>query len=381
MKRLLCGLLALALAGAPVVRADEAIAPFGHAGDVQRLDDEERRVWDQSRELDDLMRKSGRLNQDQILTVYLQDIANRLYPEFDGNLRLHIVRSPFLNAFAVPNGSLYVNEGLIARADNEAQLATVIAHEGAHFTHRHGYRNQQEVKSASGFALVVAMLGVPLVGDLLALSSIAGYSRDMEREADREGFVRLERAGYDVREAPRVFEHLARDVKASEIKEPFFFSSHPRLQERLESFNELVTGRDGGLVNETDYLSRTAALRLDVLREELAMGRHRNVLVMLAPENRDKFPPEADFYLAEAYRLRGGDGDAQRAFAAYSSATGRAPGFAPPWRALGVHALKQGQHAKAIEHFQHYLALAPEASDRPYVEQYLAIARSKLKPQ
>ncbi|HRH82022.1 MAG TPA: M48 family metallopeptidase [Thiobacillaceae bacterium] len=379
MRRLAAAMLACCVAGSGLVRADETVRPFGGGRDTQHLETEERRVWEQSVDLDEAMRKAGKLNEDAELVAYLQAVANRLFPEFQGELRLHIVRSPFLNAFAVPNGSLYVNEGLIARADNEAQLATVIAHEGAHFTHRHGYRSQQEAKSTTGFALVVAMLGVPLVGDLLALSSITGYSRDMEREADRQGFQRLERAGYDPREAPAVFEHLAREVKASEIKEPFFFSSHPRLEERIESFRELSSGRDGGIVNEAEYLRRTAALRLDVLREELAMGRHRNVLVMLAPENRGKFPPEADYYLAEAYRLRGGEGDTQRAFAAYSSVTARAAGFAPPHRALGVHYLKQGNYGQAIEHFDTYLRLAPTAGDRAYVEQYLAIARSKLK--
>jgi predicted Zn-dependent protease len=374
MKRWSAALLA-ALAAVPSYA--EEVPPFADTLHARRLDTEEARLWEHSDELDQAMGKAGKLNQDSELKAYLQGIADRLFPEFQGSLRLSIVKSPFLNAFAVPNGSLYINEGLIARADNEAQLAAVIAHEGVHFTHRHGYRNQQEVKSASGFALVVAMLGVPLVGDILALTSISGYSRDLESQADEEGFARLKRAGYDIREAPRVFEHLAREVKASEIKEPFFFSSHPRLEERLENFRKLSAGGDGGTVNEADYLRRTAALRLDVLREELAMGRFRNVLVMLSTEHRAKFPPEADFYLGEAYRLRGKEGDAELAFAAYSSAGARAPQFPPPNRALGVLYLKRADYPRAIRYLEAYLRLAPEAEDRRYVEQYLAIARTR----
>lgn len=377
MRPYFSGLLAAALALTPPgLRADE-IAPFADTGEARRQDSEEARLWEQSRELDEAMRKSGRLNADTELNAYLQRIADRLFPEFNGSLRLHTVKSPLLNAFAVPNGGLYINEGMIARADNEAQLATVIAHEGAHFTHRHGYRSQQRTKNATGFALAVSLLGVPLVGDLLAMSSIFGYSRDLEREADKEGFLRLERAGYAVREAPKVFEHLASEVAASDISEPFFFSTHPRLRERVESFNELVAGREDGTVNAEEYLRRTASLRLDVLREELAMGRHKSVLAMLAPENRAKFPPEADFYLGEAYRLRAAEGDTTRAFAAYSGASARAPWFAPPQRALGVHHLKQANYPEAIHYLENYLRLAPEAKDRKYVEQYLGIAKSR----
>lgn len=378
MRRFVVCVLAVQIALPMPGMAGEAIEPFADSQQVRQLDPDERRLWDQSAELDQAMRKAGKLNTDPELNAYLHDIAGRLFPEFRDDLRLYIVKSPFLNAFAVPNGSLYINEGLIARADNEAQLATVIAHEGIHFTHRHGYRSQQEVKSAAGFALVVALLGVPLVGDLLALTSITGYSRDLERQADQEGFDRLIRAGYDVREAPRVFEHLAQEVQAAGIKEPFFFSSHPRLQERLEGFRDLAAKGQGGLINAEAFLRRTAGLRLEVLQEELAMGRYRSVLVMLAPEHRAKFPPEADFYLGEAYRLRGEKGDERLAYAAYLSAIQRVPGYAPPHRALGLYHLKRADYARAISHLEDYLRLAPQATDRQYIDHYLTLARSRL---
>lgn len=381
MKRLLPAILSGCLACTSAAWGEDDIKPFEDDSQTRRLDPEESRIWEQSAEAYDLFRKAGQLNEDPELVAYLQGIAHRLFPEFEGRLHLHVVRSTSFNAFAMPEGGLFINEGVIAHTDNEAQLATIIAHEGAHFTHRHGYRHKQEILGASGFALVVAMLGVPLVGDLVALSSIAGYSRDTEREADRGGFDRLVRAGYDPREAVRSFENMARYVEASGGKEPYFFASHPRLLERIESFQALAADKNGGTVNEADHLRRTAAVRLDVLREELARGRHRNVLLLLAPENRGKYPPEADYYLAEAYRLRGRDGDAQRAFAAYSSATARAPGFAPPHRALGVHYLKQANYRQAQACFENYLRLAPQAMDRGYVEQYLAIAQTKAASQ
>ena len=82
--------------------------------------------------------------------------------------------------------------------------------------------------------------GIPGIGDLISLSSIYGYSKDLEREADAEGFQRLQAAGYDVSQAPVTFEFLLAEVEALEIDEPYFFSTHPALEERIKNFRELV---------------------------------------------------------------------------------------------------------------------------------------------
>jgi len=275
---------------------------------------------------------------------------------------------------SAPRGSIYVNAGLVARFENEAQLATVLAHEGAHFTHRHSLQQAERVRSAAAFALVVAMLGVPLVGDIVALSSMFGYSREHEREADVIGYQRLVAAGYSARESIRTFEHLQAEVKAADIKEPFFFASHPKLQERIDSYSELLKDTDNGEVGRERFLETTAGLRVASLEADLAAYRYRQLILILSnPESRSEYPPEAAYYLGEAYRLRGEKGDNEAAEREFIRIIESVPKFAPAHRALGMLYFKRGDMARAAPRLQHYLELAPGAADRAYVEYYLTL--------
>jgi predicted Zn-dependent protease len=111
-----------------------------------------------------------------------------------------VLNSPVVNAFALPGGYVYVSRGLIALAENEAQLASVLAHEIGHVTARHSaqrYGSQQLAGIAS--VLSGALLGRPAGQATAALSqvAIASYSRDQELEADTLGIRYLTRAGYD----------------------------------------------------------------------------------------------------------------------------------------------------------------------------------------
>ena len=85
---------------------------------------------------------------------------------------------------------------------------------------------------------------------LVAIASINGYGRDLERQADVGGMAKLVSAGYDPNEAPKVFELLKKDSKDRGSLETFFFGSHPRLQERIDVTRKLV---------ETEYASAAVA--------------------------------------------------------------------------------------------------------------------------
>lgn len=108
----------------------------GHA-DTRNLTPEEHRLWHSAAELDEQLEKADSLNEDEELRAYLQTVLHKLYPEYDGAITVRVVDSPSLNAFALPNGSIYINTGMLSRLENEAQLATVMAHEGVHFTNKH----------------------------------------------------------------------------------------------------------------------------------------------------------------------------------------------------------------------------------------------------
>lgn len=374
MIRLLAPALLLATSAA---LAENDIHPWASAFDGSNLAREEQNLWADSDEFDKALERSGKVRKDAELTAYLQAIMDRLYPEFSGRLRVRALDAPHLNAFALPNGSVYINTGLLARLQNEAQLATVLAHEGVHFVHRHSFQQSEKVKNSATFALVVGMLGVPLVGDIIALSSMTGFSQEHETEADNIGYQRLIAAGYSAKEAQKTFEHLIAEIKALDIDEPFFFASHPKLQDRVDNFSELAKDAVNGNIGYENFIRQVSPVKLFTLGEYLTAYRFKQLILVLSdPERRKEYPPEASYYLGEAYRLRGEEGDIALAEREYLLALEQAPNFAPAHRALGLIHYKRGAKALAAPLFKRYLELTPDAPDRGYVEFYLKDAGS-----
>ncbi len=364
------------VAGLLVACNNSAIKPFEDANQTKRLSGEESRLWHAAGELDHSLEVSDNLYADHKLQDYVQQVMDKLYPEYKGSILVRVLDSPSLNAFALPNGSIYMNTGLLARLDNEAQMATVLAHEGVHFIRKHGWQQRRNVESYNVLSMGITIAtGIPMIGELMAASSIYGFSRDLEREADADGYNRLLNAGYDVSQAAITFQYLLAEVEALKIEEPYFFSSHPDLVERIDSFTELSTSMPGrqGYTGQTAYQKMVSGLRLKMLEDYLAIGKYQSVLLMLTVNSDvNRYPPEARFYLGEAYRLRGEDGDSERAEKAYQFAVTHAPHFVASYRALGIHHMKAKQTQKAEKMFSKYLRLAPDAPDRAYIENYRA---------
>jgi beta-barrel assembly-enhancing protease len=348
----------------------EGVTSFKSGDDTAKLHDMERRVWHEANGHDTTIARSGQVYDDAPATAYVQGVMDRLYPEFKGKIVVRIHDSTQLNAFAMPNGSVYMNIGMLARIENEAQLAAVLAHEAVHFIEKHSFQQRVSSKNAAAFAVS----GIPFAS-LAAVSSISGFSRELEREADAKGYERLVKAGYDPREAHVVFQHLADEVKSLKIEEPYFFSSHPQLTERIQGFKRLsAQHKGGGRVDALAYGNAVAAIRLDALRKDIGQNRYDSVImVMEDPAKSRLYPPAGHYYLGEAYSRRDEKNDAGKALNAYKTAEKLAPKFAPTYMRLGMHSMKAGHKAAARRYFEQYLSLAPkDAADRGYVQQYLS---------
>ncbi|MDJ0685928.1 MAG: M48 family metalloprotease [Alphaproteobacteria bacterium] len=156
-----------------------------------------------TREHPKLVAQFGGVYEDRRLQRYVDEIGRRTaaFAEYEFPYRFTIVNSPIVNAFALPGGYVYVSRGLIALASNEAELASVIAHEIGHITARH---TAERISQAQ-----LAQVGVGLLGVLSGSGELAsgagqvaqlvlqGHSRDQELEADRLGIRYMTRAGYD----------------------------------------------------------------------------------------------------------------------------------------------------------------------------------------
>lgn len=347
----------------------QGASAFHTANDTQKLQENENRLWYEASNYDHSIQVSDQVYDNKQLTAYLQSVVNHLYPEFKGAITVRLYDSTALNAFTLPNGSIYFNIGLLSRIENEAQLATVLAHESVHFIRKHSYKERVSSINAAAFALS----GIPF-SSLAAVSSISGFSQDLEREADKMGYERLIKAGYDPREAPKVFQLLADEVKAIGEKEPYFFSSHPKLIDRIDEFTQLSRKFKGtGRVGKEKFNELVKPVRLDVLRKNIGEDRYKSVILVMEGKNaQTKYPAAGYYYLGEAYYRRDEKGDKKKAIIAYKTAQRYAPKFAPTYKRLGLYYMKKGNKQKARKYFTRYLALASKnARDRSYVKHYL----------
>ena len=355
--------------------SNTAVKDLQSSSDVTSLNEDQRRIWHAADRLETSIRKRDLVYRDAELTHYVQAVLDSLYPEFAGTLQVRLFDSPHLNAFCLPNGHIYFNTGLLARLDNEAQLATVLAHEAAHFIHQHSLQQRSSADGVVIFGTGLEILsGIPMSGTLLAATVLSNYSQSHENEADREGFARLVQTGYDPRQAPQAFQKLLDEVDALDIDEPSLFSSHPRLEDRIASLTALVDSIDnpGGLVHREQFLRHTDALREQTIVRYLDMNNHKVLLLILQNDAlRARYTQHPDYYFGEAYLLRSDEGDVHRAVDAFTRSIEKHPDYAPAYRALGIQLMKQGERQRAIERLSGYLALDPDAADREYVDSYL----------
>jgi len=354
-----------------------------------RLEDDEKRLWQQSKDEQTALNNSGLVYRDNELEEYLNKIARKLQPpEILRRIpfRIMIIKNPYLNAFAFPNGVIYVHTGILARMDNEAQLATLLAHEMTHSTHRHALRAFRNRKNKAVHLATIqeGHIGSDGAVDLLALlgltgcmAAVTGYSQDLETEADMVGFGLVVRAGYDPREAPKLFEHLIKELAEKKIREPFFFGTHPKLRDRIENYKSLLTTRyqekKPGIKNTEVFLAKVHKAILDNAFLDLKAGRFYT-----AQRGAEKYlnikpnDPRAYYLLGEISRQRKKGNDTDRAKAYYTKALSIEPSYPDPFRAIGLLYYKEGKKTLAKVSFESYLSLSPHAPDKAYINQYLA---------
>ncbi|HEU4383418.1 MAG TPA: tetratricopeptide repeat protein, partial [Anaeromyxobacteraceae bacterium] len=323
--------------------------------------------------------------EDPALEAYLMSVARKIQSPAAWKavpFRIKVLRNFRPNAFALPNGAVYLHTGILARMDSEAELATLLGHEMTHATHRHAAR---ELASASNWGAALAGINVATLGlatplgALAAGAAVSGHGRDLEREADRVGMELVAAAGYELADAPKLFQHLLEWTKEEkeEDDESFFFASHPRLEERLESTQDLLAGpyrgRTGGVRNADVFRHKTLKAVIANGRLDLAAGRRdaarRDAQRVLAVDPR--YAP-AHAVLGEAARQRDEQGDLDEAVAHYRRALALDPRLAPAWRGLGLALFKKGDRKGARPAFSRYLELEPAAADRGHVKDYLA---------
>ena len=232
--------------------------------------------------------KSVKLLNDPEINEYVNRVGQNLVRNSDSKVpfTIKVVDSDEINAFALPGGFFYVNSGLVTAADEESELAGVMAHEIAHVAARHGTEQYTKATIAQYATIPLIMMGGGLgyglyqaAGFLIPLKFLQ-FSRSAEKEADYLGLEYMYKTGYD----PTAFISFFEKIQAQEKKKPgklaVAFSTHPPTQDRIEktqaNIASVLPSRDQYIINTSEFDSIKGKLIAMENRKKPADGEKSN---------------------------------------------------------------------------------------------------------
>jgi beta-barrel assembly-enhancing protease len=219
--------------------------------------------------------RSSKMIDDPVITEYVNRVGQNLVRNSDAKVpfTIKVIDSDEVNAFALPGGFFYVNSGLILRAQEEDELAGVMAHEISHVAARHGTKQATKAEMIQ-LGSMAAMMFIPYgwagyaiyEGMNLAIPlTFLKFSRDDEREADYLGIQYMYKAGYDPNAYVTFFERIQADEKRRPGSIPKMFSTHPPTPERIEQAQKeiarILPEKDEYIVTTSEFDSVKSRLR------------------------------------------------------------------------------------------------------------------------
>ncbi len=194
------------------------------------------------------LEKSVKFISDPVVTEYVNRIGQNLVKNSDAKVpfTIRVIDSDQINAMALPGGFFYVNSGLILAADDEAELAGVMAHEISHVAAHHAMREQTRMNYAQMSTVPLIFVGGPLAYGIYEAANIGipltflQFSRDFERQADFLGVQYMYRAGYDPQALPAFFEKVQSLEKTKPNLVAKAFDTHPQTPDRIDHTQEEI---------------------------------------------------------------------------------------------------------------------------------------------
>lgn len=227
--------------------------------------DEQRMLIDSSAELEGYFNSQSLIYGDADLLSLVRGVGHMVAPpptdDYIG-YEFFILRDPSPNAFALPNGHVYITTGMLARLEDEAQLAAILSHEVNHVAGHHGIIADRATTRKAVAIAVISGLGsvagahydaygdassawAQLTAQVLSTSlaaSVYGFSRELEQEADVRAVALLADSPYDPGALPEVFEILMQDYEGLNPRVQSIWSTHPELELRVQIASALVAG-------------------------------------------------------------------------------------------------------------------------------------------
>lgn len=285
-------------------------------------------LLEQSDLLDTRFERDGLVLNDQAANAYVRNIGLALIPrglELERvTWKFRILRDPQANAFALPNGSIYVTTGMVSLVDNESQLSAILAHELTHVMARHTYLHNRSNRKKFLTMNIMAAVGayapggivgavitiVTAVSPFILMATIHGYSRELERDADIRGVDMMISAEYSPEEMIGVMKLLNKDIEGENIR--LFYNDHPALDERIKYLSSYLGARADRVTPEMElHRERAAYFKVmePAMRRNVQLsinaGRYRSAIYH-AQRLVDVHPDSENLsLLAESYRTLG----------------------------------------------------------------------------
>ena len=403
-------------------------------------------VLEQADLLDTKLERDGLVYADEAANTFLRRVGQSLIPR-DLELervswRFRIVRDPQPNAFALPNGSIYVTTGLMTLIDNESQLAAIVAHELTHVMRRHTYMHNRSNRKKFLTMNVMAAVGayapggivgavitvVTTVAPFIMIATMYGYSRDLEREADLKGIDMMISAEYAPEEMVNVMKLLGKDFEGENVR--LFYNDHPALDERIKYLSSYLGARADTVTHQMElHRERAAYFRTvePLMRHnlQLAVNAGRGRSAVYHAQRLVDFHGDSEnlYWLAESYRTLGprapqltekqltnkakrdaAERRVKRTFDEEERELLATPAGKENWdkhqqmaeelykralnaenpapvvhRGLGMLYEKLGRGAEATAEYEKYLELSPSAKDRERIQRRIEALKEKLK--
>jgi hypothetical protein len=209
--------------------------------------------------------KSVKFINDPVVTEYVNRIGQNIVKNSDAKVpfTIKVIDSDEINAMALPGGFFYVNSGLILAADDEAELAGVMAHEISHVAAHHAMREQTRLNYAQFGTIPLIFIGGGLGYGLYEAAGLAvpvtflQFSRDFERQADFLGIQYMYRAGYDPQALPSMFEKIEHLEKTKPNLIAKAFSDHPQTPDRIlatqQEIAHLLPPKDEYIITTSEF--------------------------------------------------------------------------------------------------------------------------------
>jgi predicted Zn-dependent protease len=227
--------------------------------------------------------KQAKIINDPVISEYVNRVGQNLVRNSDAKVpfTIKVIDSEEVNAFALPGGFFFVNSGLILKADSEAELAGVMAHEIAHVAARHGTKQatRGEIAQLATIPLIIMTYGtwtgygIYQAASILVPIGFLKFSRGFESEADMLGLEYMYKAGYD----PTAFVDFFEKIQTMEKRKPGtmakVFSTHPPTDDRIKAAQKNIQEI---LVAKPEYVITTSEFT-DVKNRMLAMHSRRKI--------------------------------------------------------------------------------------------------------